>query len=79
MLISTDYVQPAEEAYTDFLRTKNLIVCSYSRLDQFREAQFHLQSLNEYTIVANVALKHNDLYIYDNEGVCKTFQVDDRT
>lgn len=61
------------EEYYERLRIKNKIICSYSRLESFLQAQPNVVAAEQYTIVANMSCPHNYVYVYDEEGICTTY------
>lgn len=61
------------EEYREQLRIRNKIICSFSRLESFLEAQPEVSAANNYTIAADVFCPHNQVYFFDDEGICTVY------
>lgn len=54
---------------------RNTILCSISRYDEFLAACSELVATQDYVVTASASVSHNKMYLADNEGVIRAFEV----
>lgn len=66
------------ELYTQHLRIINKIVCSFSREAAFNEALNETSMADKYSVMADMCVSHNTVYIFDEEGFMNTYYLSEK-
>lgn len=66
------------ELYTQHLRIINKIVCSFSREAAFNEALNETSMADKYSVMADMYVSHNVVYIFDEEGFMNTYYLSEK-